>query len=232
MLKLKHAGLIALLIALFASQTEAQIAKTNKKGWTSLFNGKDLKGWHNYGKSGVKPQWVIDENAIHLTGGGGGDIVTDQEFENFELELEWKISEKGNSGLFYLVNEDTSKYKAIWHTAPEYQILDNEGHPDGKFESHRAGANYDLIIPEPGHTAPVGQYNKTRLVVNKGKVEHWLNGALVVTYTLWTPEWEEMVAKSKFNKHKGYGRAKMGRIGLQDHGDKVWFRNIRIRKLS
>lgn len=235
-------GFAVVLFAALFSSTDAfaqkkdkakQEKKETKTKAELLFNGKDLKGWHNYGKAGqpVKEQWVVDEGAIHLSNRGGGDIVTDAEYENFELQLEWKISEAGNSGIFYLVNEDTAKYKAIWHTAPEYQVLDDDKHPDGKYESHRAGANYDLIVPKPGNTKPVGEWNKTRLVVNKGKVEHWLNDVLVVSYELWTPEWEAMVAKSKFKSREGYGRSRKGRIGLQDHGDKVWFRNLSITRL-
>jgi hypothetical protein len=225
-------GLGLILINTTANAQNNTLMKYERRaGYKLLFDGKTLNGWHNYGTKGVRPQWVVDDEAIHLSQGQGRDIVTDKAYENFILELDWKISTNGNSGLFYLVNEDTAKYKSIWNTAPEYQILDNEGHKDGQYENHRAGANYDLITPLPGHTKPVGEYNHTKLVVNKGKVEHWLNGTLVVSYTLWTPEWEALVAASKFKKYPGYGRSKVGRIGLQDHGDKVWFRNIKIKKL-
>jgi hypothetical protein len=227
-------ALLALIITLpylAIGQVNSLTTMEVKQGWKLLFDGKSTKGWHNYGKSTISPNWVVQDSSLHLTNGHGNDIVSDETYENFELQLEWKISQNGNSGIFYLVNEDTSKYKAIWHTAPEYQILDNDGHPDRKYENHRAGSNYDLITPEAYPIKPVGEFNKTVLVVKKGKVEHWLNGVKVVEYQLWTPEWEELVAKSKFKNRPGYGRSKVGHIGLQDHGDKVWFRSIKIRKL-
>src|SRR5690606_35296849 len=134
-----------------------------------------------------------------------------------------------NSGLFYNVQE--GGYQEIWHTAPEMQILDDDGHPDGRIPSHRAGANYDLQVPKYTVTKPVGTYNRSRLVVNRGHVEHWLNGRKLAEYQLWSDEWEAMVKASKFADLPAYGRAKSGRIGLQDHGDRVWFRNIKIREL-
>ena len=203
---------------------------TGKVKYNPAKNG--FNGWHNYGKQGVNPQWVVEGDAFHLTAKGGGDLVTDAVFGDFELTLEWKISEAGNSGIFYLVNEDTAKYKAIYMTAPEYQVLDNDKHPDGKYENHRAGANYDLIVPEPGHTKPVGEWNKTRIVLKDSVVEHWLNDHKVVSYKLWTEEWRAMVAKSKFKNWAGYGMSPVGRIGLQDHADKVWYRNIVIKGLD
>lgn len=231
---------LALLISLYAAPTFYTL-EADAQAIPSIYNNRHIirykprdgfKGWHNYGKTGVKPQWIIDDGAFHLSKGGGGDIVTDEVFGDFELTLEWKISEAGNSGIFYLVNEDTAKYKAIYMSAPEYQVLDDDKHPDGKYENHRAGANYDLITPKPGCTKPVGQWNKTRIRVQNGKVEHWLNGDLVVIYTLWSDEWRSMVAKSKFKNWTGYGQSKTGRIGLQDHGDKVWYRNIKVKKLK
>lgn len=227
--------LLSFLLITLAFQVAAQNNKLSdvekKKGYQLLFDGKSTKGWHTYGLNETKPQWVIEDGALHLKEAGGGDIVTEQDFENFELELEWKISEGGNSGIFYLVQEDPSNYKAVYHTGPEYQVLDDDKHPDGKYPSHRAGANYDLIIPVPGKTKPVGQWNKTKITINQGQVTHFLNGTKVVEYTLWTPQWEEMVRNSKFSKFPGYGKARSGKIALQDHGDKVWYRNIKIKQL-
>ena len=198
-------------------------------GWRLLFDGKTTNGWRNFQQRSLDRRWRAVNGELTLTAAGGGDVVTKEEFENFELELEWRISPGGNSGLFYNVQEDG--YQEIWHTAPEMQILDDDGHPDGRIPSHRAGANYDLQVPKYTVTKPVGTYNRSRLVVNRGHVEHWLNGRKLAEYQLWSDEWEAMVKASKFADLPAYGRAKSGRIGLQDHGDRVWFRNIKIREL-
>ena len=167
---------------------------------------------------------------LTLTGAGGGDLITKEEFDNFAFEMEWKISEGGNSGLmFHVAEADT--LGATYHTGPEYQLLDNERHPDAKIEKHRAGDNYDLQKSTVETVKPAGEWNETRLVVNNGVVEHYLNGEKVVEYELWTPEWEEMVANSKFVDFPAYGLAKEGHIALQDHGDEVSFRNIRVKEL-
>lgn len=220
---------------LIASTTFAQDNTLSKKeiksGWVLLFDGKTTSGWHNFKKDSVSSKWKVEDGALHLTGKGGGDICTNGKYADFILELDWKISEAGNSGIFYLGSEDTA-YKAIWNTSPEYQVLDNQKHPDRKLLSHQASANYDLIAPPADYTKPVGQYNHTRIKIENGKVEHWLNGKKTVEYTLWSPEWEEMVKKSKFSKFPGYGRNKSGVISLQDHGDKVWFKNIKIKVLG
>lgn len=205
--------------------------KEKKEGWQLLFDGSTTKGWHAFRKPGVmNPQWKIEEGTLTLTEKGGGDIVTDEDYENFELQLEWKISEKGNSGVFFHVSED-SAYKSVWKTGPEMQILDDEGHPDGKFPTHRAGANYDLAVPLHPLTKKPGEWNQAGIKVENGHVVYTLNGKITADYTLWSPEWEELVKKSKFREMPGYGRMKKGRIALQDHGDKVWFRNIKIRRI-
>lgn len=216
-----------------ASPDNTLSAAEKKQGFVLLFDGQSLAGWKTYGADTIAPSWVVEEGAIHFNKSRkGGDLVTKAQYESFELLMDWKISEGGNSGIFYHGVDDKAKYGAIYHTAPEYQVLDDEKHPDGKFESHRASANYDLIVPKAGLTKPVGEWNQTRIVVNKGQVEHWLNGTLSVKYTLGSPEWEALVAKSKFVKWPDYGRAKAGVIGLQDHGDKVWYKNIKLRVIS
>jgi hypothetical protein len=205
--------------------------KEKKDGWQLLFDGSSTKGWHLFQKPGVmKPQWKVEEGTLTLTEKGGGDIVTDEEYENFEFQLEWKISEKGNSGVFFNVSEDTM-HKTVWKTGPEMQILDDEGHPDGKFPTHRAGANYDLSVPTHPLTNKPGEWNKASIRVKDGHVTYTLNGKTTADYVLWSPEWEALVQKSKFKTMPGYGRMKKGHIALQDHSDKVWFRNIKIRKI-
>jgi hypothetical protein len=200
--------------------------------WKVLFDGNNTDAWRGFKKDTLPQGWQVKEGTLTLVNKGAGDIITKDEYENFELELEWKISEGGNSGIFYNVVEDT-KYNNTYETGPEMQVLDNERHPDakaGKNGNRTAGSNYDLI-PTSQPAKPAGEWNQVKLVVNKGHVEHWLNGTKVVEYQLWSPEWEKMVAGSKFVSMPDYGKAKKGHIALQDHGDPVWFRNIRIREL-
>lgn len=224
---MKRILLTGLGLAILAFSACAQ-----KKGeWQTLFDGTTLENFKNFKQDTLSSAWVIDGDALHLKEKKGGDIVTLKDYENFELELEWKISEGGNSGVFFHVSEDP-KFNAPYRTGPEMQILDDDKHPDSKIIKHRASDNYDLITANKNKKLnPVGEYNKVKLVCNKGKVEHWLNGKKVVEYVLWTDEWKKMVAASKFVNMPDYGLMKTGKIGLQDHGDKVWFRNIRIREL-
>lgn len=167
----------------------------------------------------------------HWQAPDGGDIVTDEEFENFEFNIEWKISPCGNSGIIYNVVEDP-KYEYVWHTGPEMQVLDNVCHPDSRNPSHRAGDLYDLIISSFEAAKPAGQWNKVRIIQNNGNVEHWLNGVKVVEYDKASKSYLDLIAKSKFKDMPGFGIAPKGRISLQDHGDKVWYRNIKIKNLQ
>lgn len=204
------------------------LAAAQKKGrWENL---SSLDSWRNFKSDSVKSQWRPEKNGFMLSAGGGGDIITKNTYENFELRLEWKISPKGNSGIFFHVVENDS-VQHVWESGPEMQILDNEGNYDGKIKTHRAGDNYDLHSCTVETVKPPGEWNKVKLIVNKGKVEHWLNGVKVVEYQLGSPEWEELYRKSKFKDMPFYGRAGKGHIALQDHGNQVWFRNIRIRSL-
>ncbi len=215
--------------------------REKEEGWKLLFDGKTLEGWRNFKKQSIGSGWVINEDAIHLNAvkkddGGwqakdGGDIITDGEYQNFELSLEWKIANCGNSGIMYNVVED-EKYDYVWLTGPEMQVLDNSCHPDAKILTHRAGDLYDMIECKYVTVKPAGQWNRVRLIVNNGNVEHWLNGRKVVEYELWTDEWNEMVANSKFKDMPDFGKARKGHISLQDHGDPVWYRNIKIKPLK
>lgn len=222
-----------------AAAEDTSISTENAGAWTTLFNGTDLSGWHTYGKEGVGAAWKIDDGAIYLDvankdgwqAEGGGDIVTDKSFGNYELELEWKIGECGNSGIIYNIVE-TDEYDYPWLTGPEMQVLDNTCHPDAKIKTHRAGDLYDFISVAEENVKPAGQWNKVNLIVTDGKVEHWLNGKKQVEYANKGPEWEAMIDKSKFKDFDAFGMSTSGKISLQDHGDAVWYRNIRIRELS
>jgi hypothetical protein len=209
-----------------------------ESGWESLFDGKTFEGWSKYGGGAVGNAWKVQDGAIYLDAknkdgwqtGDGGDIVTDEEFENYHFQVEWKIAPNGNSGIIFFV-KDSPEYAYPWMTGPEMQVLDNDGHPDAKITTHRAGDLYDLIESSEETVKPVGEWNLAEIIAKNGNLELYLNGVMVVSTTMWTPEWEEMVANSKFKDMPGFGKYKEGKIALQDHGDEVWFRNIRIKRL-
>ncbi|WP_031526326.1 3-keto-disaccharide hydrolase [Dyadobacter crusticola] len=225
----------ASLIALIAFASTTNNAEAQKKGkWETLFDGKSLKGWHSWQSDEVLPQWKIQDNAIVLTEKGGKDLVTDKEYGDFELELEWKIAEGGNSGIIYHVIED-KKYCCPYSTGPEIQVLDDVKHPDAKFGkegNHKSGSLYDMLPPNDFKAVkPAGQWNKAKVVIKGGRGESWLNGKKVVDFPTQGSEWENLVSNSKFKTWEGFGAATKGKIALQDHGDQVSFRNIRIREL-
>ena len=214
------------------AQPNTLSASESADGWKLLFDGQTLAGWHPYGKAGAAvTEWKVEgegnERVLAWTT-KGADLTSDDDYANFELSLDWKISEGGNSGVFFHVTED---HKFPWETGPEMQILDDERHGDGKNPKTSAGANYALDPPVDKTLNPVGQWNTARLIVNGDLVEHWLNGKKVVSYTLWNDAWKAQVAASKFKGMPDYGVRKTGRIVLQDHGNFVWFRNIKIRPL-
>lgn len=201
-----------------------------KQGWKLLFDGKTTQGWHGFKKQSVPDGWKAIDGCL-VRAGPGGDIVTDEEFGSFEFAFEWRVSQGGNSGVFYGVSEDP-KFGAVYATGPEYQVLDNSEHNDGKNTSTSAGANYALHAPTKDVTRPVGLFNQGKIVVRGDHVEHWLNGEKIVEYEWGSPEWQALVKNSKFNSMPGYGQYRTGRIALQDHGDRVWYRNLKIRKLA
>jgi hypothetical protein len=208
-------------------------------GWILLFDGKTTDMWRGYNKTEFPKGWIINDNAIQCLGSGkgeagqGGDIITKEKYKNFELSLEWKISEGGNSGIFYLAQEIQGE--PIWKSAPEMQVLDNVKHPDAKLGvdgNRMAGSLYDLIPAKPQNAKPVGEWNTVRIMVYKGTVVHYMNGVKVLEYHLWTDDWNKMCANSKFKDYKWFvDTTTEGFIGLQDHGDDVWYRNIKIKKL-
>ena len=196
-------------------------------GWRLLFDGRTTEGWRGYRKSTAPDGWkVIDGTLTRVA--EAGDIVSRQEFANFELALEWKISKGGNSGIMYRVTEAAD---ASYESGPEMQVLDDAAHPDGRSPLTSAGAAYALYPAPPGVAKPAGEWNAVRIVVNGNHVEHWLNGVRLLAYELGSPEWEAKVKASKFHEWPGYGRAKQGFIALQDHDSQVSYRNIKIRVL-
>ncbi|OKL41846.1 3-keto-disaccharide hydrolase [Pontibacter flavimaris] len=223
-----------------ADNPQNQETAANTEGeWISLFDGETTTGWHTYGKDAVGKAWIIDDSALHLDASNkkdwqtsdGGDIVTEEEFDNFHLQLEWKVAENGNSGIIFYVKEDTSKYKYTWNTGLEMQVLDNNGHPDAKIKTHRAGDLYDLIASSPETVKPAGEWNQVEIISDNGQLQFFQNGEKVLETTLWDDNWRQLVAKSKFADMPDWGTFKSGKIALQDHGDNVWYRNIRIKRL-
>lgn len=213
-------------------------AKEKNDGWQLLFDGKTTNGWHTYGKQTIGKAWKVEDGALHLdaafkktTANEGGDIVTDQEFDNFDLKLEWKISKNGNSGIMFYVKEDPAKYQQPYFTGPEMQVLDNTGHADAKIFKHKAGDLYDLIASSIEVAKPVGEWNQVQIIANNGKLDFYLNNEHIVSTTMWDDNWRKMIAASKFKAWPDFGIYKSGKIDLQDHGDDVWFRNIKIKRL-
>ena len=216
-----------------AATTDAKTA-ADTTGWVSLFDGKTTAGWHAYGKGTGTGRWKVADGAIYADTtlkSESGDLVTADEYDNFDLKLEWKIAPKGNSGIMFNVNEDTAKYHDTYDTGPEMQVLDNDGHDDGKIVKHRAGDLYDLISCSKETVKPVGEWNEVEIKLKDGKLDLYLNGTDVVSTTMWDDNWKALVAGSKFKTYTGFGIYKKGRIALQDHGFLVWFKNIKIRKL-
>jgi hypothetical protein len=200
---------------------------TPQSGWRSLFDGRTTAGWRGYRMDAMPAGWQVVDGALTRVA-QAGDIVTQERFANFELELEWMVAPGGNSGIMYRVTEDSD---ATYKSGPEMQVLDDAAHRDGQSRLTAAGANYGLYPAPAGVVKAAGEWNAVRIVANGAHVEHWLNGTKVVEYELWSPEWEAKVAASKFAEWPGYGRARTGHIALQDHGDRVAYRNIRIRML-
>lgn len=193
--------------------------------WSDL---SSADSWRGYRKDAVPAPWVFDGGTIHLTGGGAGDLMTVESYGSFDLELEWKISPGGNSGIMWRVTEDQN---APYMTGPEMQVLDNGGHGDGRNPKTSAGSNYALHAPPEDVTRPVGEWNQVRILADGANVTYWLNGEEQCAFELWGEEWNALVAGSKFANWPRFGKNVAGHIVLQDHGNEVWYRNVRIRRL-
>jgi hypothetical protein len=226
----KAAALAAALVVMSHAPLSAQKAPatTGPGAWTVLFDGTSLKGWHNYDTRGKPVIGWTAEQGVLVRSGAGGDLTTDKSYANFELELEWKVEKGGNSGIMYRIDHSG---ETTYISGPEMQILDDAVHSDGRNPLTSAGANYALHPAVPGLNKGAGAWNAVRLVINGPHVEHWLNGKQVVSYELGSADWEARRKASKFANAEKYGRASRGHIALQDHGDRVYFRNVRIREL-
>jgi len=231
---------LLVLAPAIAQKPNTLTSKEKKDGWVLLFNGKNFEGWRQCNGNAMPANWKIEDNAMKVfTGegkkegqGAGGDILyAPKKFKDFELSIDWKSSPRGNSGIFFAVREVPGK--PIYYAAPEIQVLDNKDATDNKIDSHLAGSLYDLIAADPETVNPAGEWNTVVIKVQDGHVTHAMNGTEVVSYDLWTPEWDSMVQNSKFKNFPGWteGIAKEGFIGLQDHGYTIWFRNIKIKEL-
>jgi hypothetical protein len=205
-------------------------------GWVSLFDGKTKKGWHVYNHKSQGNSWKAANGVLYFEpttkGGepGGGDLITDDEFDNFDLKLQWKIDTGGNSGVLFYVHEDP-KIKDTYNSGPEMQVLDNARHEDAKIKTHRAGDLYDLISCSKETAKPALQWNQVEVVSNKGSLDLFVNGTKVIHTTMWDDNWKKMIAKSKFKEWPVFGTFQKGHFALQDHGYRVWFKDIMIKKL-
>ena len=204
--------------------------------WIILFDGSSTDGWRGFNQESLPVNWIIEDGALKSLGTGGdigGDIVYGaREFDNFELSLEWKISEGGNSGIFYHVQEG-DKYEAPYETAPEYQVLDDIGFTEPLKDWQMLGADYAMhpANPEKKIVKSAGEWNTTRIIFTPEKVEHWLNGKKIVEFVPWSEEWYANRNDGKWEDYPDYGLAKTGLIGIQDHGSYIWYKNIKIKPL-
>ena len=232
--------LIGLVVATVLAQQKTvspmsanQLTPAEKAGgWKLLFDGRTSDGWRSYRKDAFPNKgWVVEGGCLKVVGGAkGGDIITTGQYGDFELALEWRVAPRANSGIMYRVTE---KHGASWQTGPEYQLLDDLGHGTAPDNPHSAGALYDLYAPSSGKVVkPAGEFNQTRIVIKDNRLTHWLNGVKIVECRLDSDDWKQRIANSKFSKYEGFGVQPQGHIALQDHGNDIWFRNIKIRDLS
>ena len=237
-----HLRLLLLILASSVMAVPTMAGNTltgeeQQQGWQLLFDGKNMSQWRNFKKDGISEKWVVEDGTMKLTGKGGGDILTQKVFRNFDLRLEWKISEGGNSGIFILADEEGSH---IYSHAPEIQILDNERHSDNAIDSHRSGSLYDMVPSHPSSHKPAGQWNQVRILFNDGFLQVWQNGVATVNITIGDSAWDTLFNASKFSgslgsffsDFEGFAEARSGHIGLQDHSDPVAFKNLKILELD
>ncbi len=225
-----------LLITGYTYQTDDDNKLTNaekKEGWKLLFDGKTKTGWRTYQNKGAD-SWSVNDGTLHSKGSSAnygeinGDLITESEFENFELSVDWKISPKGNSGILYMVKEDTIP---SYESGPEYQIIDDKNFPEKLEDWQKTAADYAMYTAPTAAPKEAGQWNHAHIVINKNHVEHWLNGKKVVEYELYSDDWQKRKMSGKWKDYPMYGLTKKGHIELQNHGSEAWFKNIKIKEL-
>lgn len=215
------------------STSTYQLPAPSPDGYISLFNGKSLDGWRTY-QNKPADSWTVKDGVIWCKGSNTdktdrrADLITVNQFENFDLSLDWKLAPQGNSGIMYMVTEE---FPTAYLSGPEYQLIDDNNFPEKLEDWQKTAANYAMHTAPAAHPKPIGEWNNTRIVVNKGNVQHWLNGEKVVEYQLWTDDWKQRKASGKWKDAPGYGMSAKGYIALQDHGSEAWFRNIKIKIL-
>ncbi|NJN41800.1 MAG: DUF1080 domain-containing protein [Flammeovirgaceae bacterium] len=226
---MKSTKLILLLLTICIAACSAQ---SKKSKWQSLFDGKSMDGWRTY-QDKENDTWEVKDGALHCKPMSEAklraDLITEGEYDNFELSLEWKITSNGNSGIMFRVSEE---YEHSYYSGPEYQVLDDEGYKDRETELHFTGANYDMHPAGEKKLNPVGQWNETRILVNQNHVEHWLNGQKILEYEIGSDDWNVRKENSKWKNVNGYAVPTKGHIALQDHDSEAWYRNIKIRVIK
>jgi hypothetical protein len=209
-------------------------------GWTSLSGDNALSSWHSYGRKKAGAVWNMDSASIHLTPdekngyrtSGGGDLVSNDTFGNFDLKMEWKIAKGANSGIMIFVREDTSRFKETWNTGPEMQVCDIDSNEDAHSLKHEAGDLYDLIASRIMSARPAMEWNHVEIVSYNQRLDFYLNDVHIISTALWNEAWKNRIASSKFKDMPGFGSFHSGHIALQDHGGEVWYRNIKIKKID
>ena len=231
-------GLVAYLLMSGCSTTPEDntlSSQEKEEGWKLLFDGETTNGWRGYNSTEIPQAWSAVEGTLMSAGEGGdigGDIITTEKYDNFDLKLDWKLSPEGNSGIMYHVIE-APELKATYYSGPEYQIIDDIGFPGGVTPYNSTGADYAMTPADTTQKVlhPIGEWNSSQITFNNGTVTHYLNGKKIVEFTAWTDEWKENVSKAKWNNYPAYGQAKIGFIALQDHGSQIWFKNIKVKEL-
>lgn len=232
--KIKITTLIIMTALISACSSSEEIAVA--EGWEILFDGSNMDDWKGYNTDEIAKEWVIDGDALYfdpivMGTGDGGDLVSKGQYGEFELRLEWKVAPGSNSGIFYHVVED-EKFENVYYSTVEMQVVDNMGHADGRIVKHQAGDLYDMISSNVKVAKPVGEWNDVRIIVKGNIVEHWMNGQMLVKTSMWDDNWATLIKNSKFATWPDFAQSKVGHIALQDHGDPVWFRNIKIKRFD
>ncbi|MGQ8365528.1 3-keto-disaccharide hydrolase [Glaciecola sp. 1036] len=223
-------SLFLILLSSFIYASDNQLTPREKAdGWQLLFDGKDMSQWRNFKQADLNPLWVIEDGAMKLSGPNGGDIITKNSYKNFDFKIDWKIAKAGNSGILIMADEE-GKY--IFSHAPEIQILDNERHSDNKLEDHLSGSLYDMVAPHESSFKPAGEWNSVRIRLEDNLLQVWQNDVMTTNIVVGSLTWDKLVKASKFATWEGFGKNAQGHIGLQDHGDQVWFKNIKIKSLD